>query len=172
MTRHRGQAGYTLIEVVITAAIGAVVMSALASVILTAVNATDTASSRVEASAQIRSFEFFAYEDFASAQVQNGGSCTQGSPCTVQPIVLSGTRVTGGSPPVPSNTTVSYAWDGSGFVYRQFSGGTERAATDVSSFAWYVDTSGSFTTLVVQLTVTIRSYSESQTFLFYPHVNP
>lgn len=174
LNRAGGQAGYTLVEVVIAAAIGAVVLSALTSVILTSVRATDTASSRVEASAEIRNFEFFAYDDFAGGQVQGGVSCTQQSPCSTQPLVLSGTRVSNTNPPIPGGSTVSYAWDGSTFLDRTLSvsGSSIHVATDVSAFSWYVDTSGSFPTVVIQLSVTVRNYSESQNFLFYPRVNP
>jgi pantothenate synthetase len=42
-------------------------------------------------------------------------------------------------------------------------------ATDVSAFAWYVDTNS---TVVVSITVTVQSYSESETFRFYPRINP
>jgi prepilin-type N-terminal cleavage/methylation domain-containing protein len=174
MSRAGGQAGYTLVEVVITVAIGAVVMGALTSVILTSVRAADTASSRVEASAEIRNFEFFAYDDFAASKVQAGISCTQQSPCTTQPLVLSGTRVSNTNPPVSGPIDVTYTWDGSSSLDRESSGsgGGIHIATDVSAFAWYIDTSGTFPTVVIQLTITVRSYSESQNFLFYPRLNP
>lgn len=154
--RHRprsGQAGYTLIEMIITVAIGAVLMSALTSVILTAWRATDIASSRVEASGQIRNFQYFAYDDFTQANVSTLNGCTPSAPC-VTPINL------------PS---VTYQWDGFNFLDRTTSLVTMHAAANVTAFSWFVDTNS---TVVVNLTVTVRSYSESQVFRFFPRLNP
>jgi prepilin-type N-terminal cleavage/methylation domain-containing protein len=157
------QAGFTLIEVVIAAAIGAILMSALTSVILTSVRASATASSRIEASGQIRNFEFFAYDDFAQSAVPTPSGCgTVASPCTTQAIALNG---------------VSYAWDGSAFLDRQVGSNVTHMATNVTGFSWYVDSSLGHPTVVINLTVTIQAfsdqpYSESQPLLFYPRVNP
>jgi len=147
-----GQGGFTLVEVIISAAIGAVLLSALTSVVLTSWRGVTIATSRVEASSQIRNFEYFAYDDFARSATPNGSGC----PCTTQPLLLSG---------------VTYTWDGTNFVDRAVAstGATEHAATDVSAFSWYVDTNSS---VVVSLTITIQTYAESQTFRFYPRVNP
>ena len=172
-SRHRQQAGFTLIEVAITAAIGAVVMGALTSVILTSVRASNIASSRVEASAQIRNFEAFAYDDFAGGQVQGGSGCTQASPCTTQPLVITGSAATNSAAPVISPYQITYVWDGSAFLDRQVAstGTPTHTATDVSSFSWYVDTSSAaFPIVIVAMTVTVQSYSQSQTFLFYPRL--
>jgi len=170
----RSQGGYTLVEVIISIAIASIVMGALTSVIFTSVRVTDVASSRVEASAQIRNFQFFAYDDFARSQVQNAGACTPGSPCTTQPIVLAGSQASNSSQPVPAPYQVTYAWDGGSFVDRQVApaGSTSHAATDVSDFSWYVDSSGPFPKVVIHLTITVGTYSESQTLLFYPRLNP
>jgi prepilin-type N-terminal cleavage/methylation domain-containing protein len=161
--RVRNQDGYTLVEVVISAAIGAVLMAGLTSVVLTSVRATNIATARIEASSQIRSFQFFAYDDFAHSGIPPGSaSC----PCT-QPIVLSG-------PPANSQDTpgsleqVTYAWDGTGFLDRQSSTGTRRVSTNVTGFSWRVDGR----TVVVSLTVTVQSYAQSQTLRFYPRVSP
>lgn len=166
------QAGYTLIEVIISAAIGAILLAGLTSVVLTSVRANDVASSRVEASAQIRSFESFAYQDFAHAGVP--AACgSQSAPCTTQPIALSG----------PTNNSVNpvgvtYTWDGSSVVARQVgSDAPIPVATGVTRFSWYVDQSAALPTVIVSMTVTVQessrqAYSQSQTFLFYPRVNP
>jgi prepilin-type N-terminal cleavage/methylation domain-containing protein len=178
MRRHdkrlQSQAGYTLIEVVIASAIGVVVMGALTSVILTSVRVSDVAFSRVEATSQLRNFQNVSYDDFARSQVQGASGCTQATPCTTQPIVLVGTQVSNASPPLPSSAQVTYTWDGSNFLDRQLAstGATSHAATDVSSFSWYVDTSAFTPTVVVSLTVTVSSYSQTQTFLFAQKVNP
>ena len=63
--RRRRQAGYTLIELIIASAIGLMVMGALTSVFVTMALGANTATSRVEASSQIRNFQLTAYDDFA-----------------------------------------------------------------------------------------------------------
>lgn len=170
LSRTRGQDGYTLVEVIIAAALGALLLSALTSVVLTSWRGAATASGRVEASGQIRNFEYFAYDDFARSSTPNAGGCVQSSPCTTQPLVLTGFQVSN-STPVPASLQVTYAWDGSQFLDRTVSstGATEHAATGVSAFSWYVDTNA---TVVVSLTVTVQAYSESQTFRFDPRMNP
>ena len=167
-----GQGGYTLIEVIIAVAIGAILMAGLTSVVLTSVRAGDVASSRVEASGQIRNFEYFAYDDFAGSGVPSTGDCGP-PPCTTQPIVLVGTRVSDPAEPVPSPSPVTYTWDRpSGILYRQATGTAIEAATGVRSFSWYVDRTTATPTVVVSITIKVRSYNQSQTLLFYPRVNP
>ncbi len=164
------QNGFTLVEVVITAAISVVVMSALTSVVLTSVRSFDTATNRAEASSQIRNFQSMAYGDFALSQIPQN-PCM--SPCGA-PIVLSGIQVSNAPQPAPTPAQVTYSWDGSSLLDRQVAstGSTTHAATDVTAFSWYLDTSGAYPTVVVSLTVTVGAYSESQTFLFYPRLNP
>lgn len=166
----KSQHGFTLVELIITVALGALLMSALTSVLLTSWRATNVASSRVEASGQIRSFEYFAYDDFALSGTPSAGGCLPASPCTTQPLVLSGFKVSNVTP-VPASFQVSYTWDGSNFLDRAIAGTgvSEHAATNVTAFSWYVDTDA---TVVVSLTITVQSYSESQTFRFDPRMNP
>jgi prepilin-type N-terminal cleavage/methylation domain-containing protein len=151
--RLTGQEGYTLVEVVIAMALGALLMSALTSVVLTSWRASDMALSRVEASGQIRNFQTFAYDDFARSDLSTLGGCTATAPCKT-PINLA---------------TVTYTWDAkSKFLDRATSQSRIHAARNVEPFGWYVDKN----TVVVSLTVTVRSYSQSQTFRFYPRLNP
>ncbi len=174
MTAHRrylkGQDGYTLVEVIIASALGVLLMSALTSVVLTSWRGAMIATSRVEASGQIRNFEFFAYDDFARSNVPSGSGCVQAAPCTTQPLVLNGYQVSN-STAIPAFFQVTYTWDGAAFLDRTVAatGATGHAATDVSTFSWYVDTDQS---VVVNLTVTVQAYSQSQTFRFDPKVNP
>jgi prepilin-type N-terminal cleavage/methylation domain-containing protein len=172
--RIRSQAGYTLVELIIALAISGFLMVALTSVVLTAVRAAATASNRVEASGQIRSFQSFAADDFARSGVPDGGGCgTPATPCTTQPIVLVGTQVSNSTQPAASTVQVTYTWDGSSFVDRQVGGGEAiHAATDVTAFLWYVDSSAAHPTVVVSVTVKVGTYSESQEFRFYPRLNP
>jgi prepilin-type N-terminal cleavage/methylation domain-containing protein len=165
-----GQDGYTLVELIIAVALGALLMAALTSVVLTSWRAANVASSRVEASGQIRNFEYFAYDDFARSGTPSTGACVPATPCTTQPLVLSGLQVSN-STPVPASFQVSYTWDGSNFLDRAIAstGVSEHAATNVTAFSWYVDTDS---TVVVSLTITVQSYSESQTFRFDPRMNP
>jgi prepilin-type N-terminal cleavage/methylation domain-containing protein len=169
----RSQDGFTLVEVVITSAIGLVVMSALTSVILTSYNASKIATSRIEASGEIRNFQFFAHDDFAHSVMPAPSGCgTQGNPCT-SPIVLSGTQVSNSVAPVPAPFQVTYTWDGSEILDRQIGGGpASHMGTDVTSFSWYLDGAAPNQTVVVSLTVTVGAYSESQAFRFNPQVNP
>jgi prepilin-type N-terminal cleavage/methylation domain-containing protein len=175
--RHRRQAGYTLIELIVASAIGLLVMVALTSVVLTSVLATDTATSRVEASAQIRNFQLTAYDDFALSQPPNPVGCgTKASPCTTQDMLLQGDRmpIAPGSPPPPY--AVRYAWDPNQHLITRFVGASSRvAASNVKSYSWYLDRTGAHPVVVVSMTVTAASfystsYAESQTLLFYPRV--
>ena len=171
--RLDGQAGYTLVELIIALAISGFLMVALTSVVLTSVGAANTASSRVEASSEIRSFQSFAADDFARSGVPDGSGGSASSPCTTQPIVLGGTQVSNSASPVGSTLLVTYTWDGSAFVDRQAgSGESIHVATDATAFSWYVDSTAAHPTVVVSLTVTVGAYSETQTFRFYPRVNP
>ena len=172
--RVRSQAGYTLVELIIALAISGFLMVALTSVVLTSVRAAATATNRVEASSEIRSFQSFAADDFARSGVPDGGGCgTAATPCTTEPILLVGTQVSNSTQPAASTVQVTYTWDGSSFVDRQIGGGEAiHAATDVTAFSWYVDSSAARPTVVVSVTVTVGAYSESQTFRFYPRVNP
>lgn len=147
------QDGYTLVELIVTMAIGGLLLSALMSVLLTTSQAANTATSRIEASSQVRSFQQFAYQDFASSSLPSGSaSCTISIPCST-PITLS---------------AVTYSWDGSDQLSRvPAGGGTRPAATNVRAFSWYV----AGCTVVVSITVTVQAYSQSQTFQFYPRVN-
>jgi prepilin-type N-terminal cleavage/methylation domain-containing protein len=163
----RSQGGYTLVELIVASAIGLFVMTGLTSVVLTTWRAGTTATSRVEASGQIRNFEFVAYDDFALSGVPTISSCAPDSipPCT---IALSGLRTPNSTVPVP----VTYTWDGAN-VDRQVGGNAaSHAAINVTAFAAYVDGSAPHQTVVVTLTVTVQSYAETQTLRFYPRVNP
>jgi len=167
----RSQDGFTLIEVIITSLLSLVVMTGLTSVVLTAMRANDIAAGRIEASGQIRNFELRAYDDFAGSALPSPSGCvaTQVSPCTSQPIVLSGKQVANSTSvaPLPYDYTVTYTWDGSAFLDRTTSGNTNHIATNVTGFSWYLDGQ----TVVVTLTVKVRSYVETQTLRFYPRVN-
>ncbi|HEV2139594.1 MAG TPA: type II secretion system protein [Candidatus Dormibacteraeota bacterium] len=170
----RSQGGYTLIEVMIAVAIGGLLLTAITSVVLTSQRATDVATSRIEASSQIRNFQFTAYDDFARSAAPTNTGCAPSTPCTTTPLVLNGVQVSNGGQQVPAPAQVTYTYDGSAFVDRSIGGASTHAATDVSAFRWYVDNNG---TLVVSMTVTISgssvTYRESQTFLFYPRTgNP
>lgn len=170
----RSQGGFTLIEVIIASAIGLIVMTALTSVILTTVQGAKVATGRIEASGQIRNFELRAYDDFALSEAPTPSGCgTSSDPCTTAPLSLSGLAASNSDQPEPSAYAVTYQWDGSAFLDRTVGDGpAEHMATSVTAFAWYVDTSGPKATVVISLTVTVLSYSESQTFRFYPRLNP
>jgi prepilin-type N-terminal cleavage/methylation domain-containing protein len=177
----RGQGGYTLVELIVASAIGLMVMTGLTSVVLTTWRAGTIATSRIEASGQIRNFEFDAYDDFAlsSLPVPVGCAATVSNPCTTNAIVLQGDQASNSATPVISPYQVTYTWDGVGLVDRQV--GTNpplEVANHVSDFSWYLDGQ----TVVVRVTVKIEScgapgncaatYTETQTFRFYPRVNP
>lgn len=162
--QRRGQGGFTLVEVIISAAIGALLMGALVSVFLTATRATNEATGRVEASGQLRNFEIFAYEDFAGSGISDfNATCSATSPCQSQ-VTLTETHP-------DQSYTVSYSWDQTKKVLDRTVGGNPplHAATNVDDFEWYVDANQS---VVVTLTITVSSYTESQTFRYYPRRNP
>ncbi len=167
------QSGYTLIEVVIASAIGAVLMGGLFSVIYTSWQSVKTATSRVEASQQIRSFQLFAYDDFARSSLPDPNGCV-GTPPTSCTIELGGVQASNLTTPVTAPYPVSYTWDvQTGFLDRV--AGTNpplHAASNVTAFSYYLDGAAPNQTVVVSLTVTFQSYSESQTLRFFPEVNP
>ena len=72
--------------------------------------------------------------------------------------------------------TVTYTWDDHETnLLRHVAGLSSRVvASNVTAFAWYVDSSGAHPTVVIDMTVTVKSfsttYSESQTLRFYPRV--
>ena len=174
--RHRGQAGYTLIELMIATAIGLVVMGALTSIFITTVLSANAATGRVEASSQIRSFQLTAHDDFALSNPPTPVGCgTAGNPCTTQPMVLSGYRMPNQAGGTAALFTVSYAWNATQHsISRTIGASGQVAAGNVTAFSWYVDSSGDHPVVVVAMTVTVASYntsySESQTLLFYPRV--
>jgi prepilin-type N-terminal cleavage/methylation domain-containing protein len=171
----RSQGGYTLIEVIITTALGLVVMTALTSVVLTTARAAKVAEGRIEASSQVRSLELRAYDDFARSGLPATSGCgnSVANACRTSPIVLTGFQVTNSTQPVPAGYTVTYQWDGSAFVDRRVgSGSPTHTATNVTAFSWFIDGTAPNQTVVVNLTVTVFSYSESQTLRFYPRLNP
>ena len=166
----KSQGGYTLVELIVASAIGLFVMTALTSVVLTTWRAGSIATSRIEASGQIRSFQFYANDDFALSGVPTITGCATAAPppCTIS---LSGVQVSNSAAPVPSSFQVTYAWDGTN-LDRQVGGTSKHAATNVSGISAYVAGSGLHPTVVVTLTVTVQSYVETQTLLFYPRYNP
>ena len=174
--RHRYQAGYTLVEVIIATAIGALVLGAVTSIVLTTAISTNVATSRVDASNQVRSLQLTAYDDIALSSVPAPSACgAPATPCTTQPMVLQGGRMPNQVSGSPSQYTVTYTWDPTQHVVvRQVSGGPSRiVATNVTSYSWYVDP-GAHATVVIVLTVTYDAYnarySESQALRFYPRV--
>jgi prepilin-type N-terminal cleavage/methylation domain-containing protein len=174
--RHRGQAGYTLIELIVATTIGVLVMSAVVSVLVTSIVGVNTATTRVEASSQIRSFQLTAYDDFALSRPPAAAGCgTPSSPCTTQPMVLSGSRVPNQPTGAPTPFTATYTWDPAGQTITRSTGvGSRTAAGNVTAFEWYVDSSGQHPVVVVAMSVTVgfynTTYTQSQTLLFYPRI--
>ena len=90
-----------------------------------------------------------------------------------QPITLTGLQVDSSGQLIGAHT-VTYTWDGSNDLDRDAGGAPIHAATNVSSFSWYVipGPGSGLSIVVVNLTITVQAYSESQNFIFYPRVNP
>ena len=176
------QAGFTLIELIIATAIGLVVMTGLMSVMFTAYRADRQATSRVEAAGQIRSFQQSAFRDFALSSLPPAPpTCgTQASPCTQDPIQLSGCSITsndGGVTHVWQSHSVTYSWNNATqMVTRDVgSGVTFPAASNVSAFSWYLDGASPNQSVVVTIAVTVNwaqnsPYTQSQVLRFFPHV--
>jgi len=165
------QGGYTLVEVLVASALGLVVMTGLAEVVLTSWRATTIATSRIEASGQVRNFQFDAYDDFALSGVPTLSNCVSGSPppCT---IALSGFQASNSTVPVLASYQVSYEWDGTNIDRQVGSNPPTHAATNVTAFSAYIAGTAPYRTVVVTLTVTVQAYAETQTLRFYPRVNP
>jgi prepilin-type N-terminal cleavage/methylation domain-containing protein len=176
------QAGFTLIELIIATAIGLVVMAGLTSIVFTAYRADRQATSRVEAAGQIRTFEQSAFRDFAlSSLPQAPPTCgTQATPCTQDPIQLSGCSIIsndGGATHVWQSHKVTYTWNNTTQVVTRDvgSGVTFPAASNVSAFSWYVAGTAPNQSVVVTITVTVAwaqgsPYTQSQVLRFYPHM--
>jgi len=176
LSRHRGQAGYTLIELIIASAIGLLVLSALASIFVTTMLGANSATGRVEASAQIRNFQLMAYDDFALSRPPSASGCgTNSNPCTTAAMVLTGNRMPNQADGVAAPFSVTYVWnEGRQTVTRLIGAAAQTAASNVTDYSWYVDISEDHPVVVVRMTVTVgfynTSYSESQSLLFYPRV--
>ncbi len=183
--RARDQGGYTLIELLVASAIGLIVLSGLTSVTLSSVRAANIASSRVEASGQIRSFQLDAYTDFAGSSLPTPSGCgTEANRCTTQAISLQGLQSGNTPTPSPALYSVTYTWNSAKFMVdrKLGSNAARHAATNVTDFSWYIDGTTPHQTVVVSMTVTVPictvsprpalCYSESQTLRFYPRVNP
>jgi prepilin-type N-terminal cleavage/methylation domain-containing protein len=174
--RRRRQAGYTLIELIIASAIGVMVMGAMTSVVLTTVLGGNVATSRIEASAQIRNFQLTAYDDFALSRPPATSGCgTSVSPCTTQDMILEGDRMPNQAGGVPGLFTARYTWDPTKKLVTRFVGVASRVvASGVTRYSWYVDSTGGHPVVVVSMSVTMASYNttytESQNLLFYPRV--
>ena len=175
--RRRSQAGFTLVEMLVATAIGAIVLGAVTSIVVTTVISANVATSRVDATTQVRNFQLNAYDDMTRSTLPAPSGCgTAVSPCTTQPLVLAGSRMPAGGG-TPSPYTVIYTWDPSqDVVVRQVSGGLSRTiASGVTSYSWYIDSAATHPTIVVSLTITVNtynaSYNESQSFRFYPRVS-
>jgi prepilin-type N-terminal cleavage/methylation domain-containing protein len=174
--RRRSQGGFTLIELIIATALGLLVLSALTSVVLTTMMADNTASGRIEASSQVRNYQFAAYDDFVLARLPAPPGCgTANTRCTTQDLVLTGSLAPNPPDSPPVSSTVRYAWDASLDVVTRYAGTTSRVvASNVTAYSWYIDRSELYPTVVVSITVTIPSYnatySASQTLRFYPRV--
>jgi prepilin-type N-terminal cleavage/methylation domain-containing protein len=174
--RRKQQAGFTLIELIIATAIGVLVMGALTSVVLTTVLAANTANGRIQASSQVRSFQFTAYDDMAFAQPPAPVGCgAPGTPCTTQDMILQGclNPINARDPGIVH--TVRYAWDAAAQVVRRYSATSSHVvASNVTMYSWYLDTGAHPTSVVVSMTVTVAAYnttySESQTLRFYPRI--
>lgn len=178
--RHSSQAGFTLIELLVATAIGVIVMTGLTSVVFTTYRADQIATSRVEASGEIRNFQATAYNDFAvsSLPLTPPGCGSSAQPCTQDPISLKACTVnTSTSPPSLQGRAVTYSWDSTAhLIARQVGVGVpptpvNPAATNVTAFSWYIDdTSPGQKTVVVSLTVTVGALTQSQTMRFHPRV--
>jgi len=165
------QSGYTLIELLVASAIGLIVMTGLGSVVLTTWRAGVVATSRVQASAQVRSFQFDAYDDFALSGPPVLSNCDPGSPppCT---IALSGLQASNSATPAPHAYSVTYTWDGVNVDRRVGSNPAGHAATGVSAFSAVITGAAPHVTVVVTMTVTVETYSLTQILQFYPRVDP
>ncbi len=172
--RMHQQGGFTLIELMIATAIGLVVLTALTSVLFTTYQANQIATSRVEASGQIRNFEETAYDDFAlSSLPPTPGSCgSAGQPCTQDSIQLKGCAMTNSATPSLQSRTIAYAWNkGTQSIDRHVNAApVNPVASSVTAFSWYIDGVAPSQSVVVTMTVTISTYSQTQTLRFHPRV--
>jgi prepilin-type N-terminal cleavage/methylation domain-containing protein len=168
------QAGFTLIELLVASAVGLIIMSGLTSVVLTTYRASQTASTRVEAAGEIRTFEQTAYGDFATSSlpVPPGGCGSSSSPCIHDPIQLQGCKMTNLATPSPQASALTYVWPlGSSTVNRTVGGvPVNAAAAGVTAFSWYLDGTAPNQSVVVALTVQMGAVTQSQTMRFYPRV--
>jgi prepilin-type N-terminal cleavage/methylation domain-containing protein len=172
----KSQGGYTLVEVIVASAIGLMIMTGLTSVVLTSTRAGAIATSRIEASAQVRNFQFDANGDFALSGVPTIISCAPGdpSPCS---ITLTGQQASNSVTPVASSYQVTYTWDGSNIDRQVGSNPPTHIATGVKAFSAVLSGTAPYQTVIVTMTVQVlfsssQTYAETQALRFYPRVNP
>ncbi len=167
----KSQGGYTLVELMVASAISVFVLTGLTSVVLTSFRAGGIATSRIEASSQIRSFQFDAYDDFALSGLPAISGCAPGGlpPCT---ITLSGLQASNATAPVAVPYQVSYTWNGVNVDRQVGSNPANHIATNVTAFSASFDGTAPYQTVVVTMTVTVQAFSQTQTLRFYPRVNP
>ena len=174
LRRKQRQGGFTLIELMIATSIGLIVLTGLTSVVFTTYQANQVATSRVEASGQIRNFEETAYDDFALSNLPpTPGDCGTGAqPCTQDSIQLKGCAMTNSATPSLQRRTTVYAWNqGTQSIDRTVNAvPANSAASDVTAFSWYIDGGAPNQSVVVTMTVTISSYSQTQALRFHPRV--
>ena len=167
----KSQSGYTLIELLVASAIGLIVITGVGSLVLTTWRAAAVATSRVEASSQVRSFQFRASDDFALSGLPTLSNCDPGSPppCT---IALSGLQASNAATPIPVAYSVTYTWDGANVDRQVGSNPPSHAATDVTAFSAVITGAAPNQTVVITMTVTVQAYAQTQSLQFYPRVNP
>lgn len=179
---RRSQAGFTLVEMMIASAMGAIVMGALSSVVWLATSSNASVDPRLQASGQVRNLQTALNADLTSARpapLADSG-CTQSVPCTTFPIQVRGPIVparTGLAQPDPVAHYVTYCYIPAGSVVERFAGtltacpgaaGSGQAvARRLSSFSWYY----TGTSVVVSVSATVGSYSTGQVLLFNPGDN-
>jgi prepilin-type N-terminal cleavage/methylation domain-containing protein len=171
MNRRRGEAGFTLVEVLIASTISVLVMSGATMLLYTFYISNFIANSRLQTSGQIRNFQL-AFNDDA---VLASSSICPATPCdNLTTLKLEGCRFSRGdpSPSNPSRFTAVYKWwppttSSPGTVSRTVGGSTIQVARNVPGFT--ADVAGD-NSVTVTLTVqdSSKRYSQTQTLYFHP----
>ncbi|MHB8571836.1 MAG: PulJ/GspJ family protein [Candidatus Dormibacteria bacterium] len=169
--RHR-QAGFTLVELMISAALASFILAATVSVIWVAVGANNTWNPRLQANAQVRDLQLAVQYDLEHDSIvlapQSGSGCT---PTTLgTSLTLTGVQMSNVATPAPSVTSVTYGYDSSGKRVSRSTGTAVASdpvyvARNVTAFTWSIDAG---CVLVVNMTATdpAASFTDAETLRF------
>ncbi|MFN2463428.1 MAG: type II secretion system protein J [Candidatus Dormibacteria bacterium] len=160
------QGGFTLVEMIIATAVSSILLAGISVLVFTNFSASTIAAQRLQASGQLQNFQVAFYRDAAlDNTATNRSPIIAAAPCDV---VLAGRRRDAGG---TTNTSYSVEYKLSGSdIRRTVAATTSTVARNVKLFTCALQSDGTFQ-VVISAQDTTGSYTQSQTFRFYPRGN-